>query len=78
MDSLTGYHGLGNTTAGAGDLPHKGRGTAVLQTSPQVFEHNPRREWGDACIAYSRCGQINALYKGRKIPGVRGAKDCFR
>ncbi len=32
----------------------------------------------DACIPYSRCGPINALYKGRKILGVRAAKDRFR
>ncbi len=46
-----------------------GRGAALLQTSSQLLEHflapgNPGREWGDACIAYSRCGRINALYKG--------------
>ncbi len=34
-------------------------------------------EWmrADACIAYSRCGRSNALYRGRKILGVRVAKD---
>ncbi len=32
----------------------------------------------DACMAYSRCGLINALYKGRKVSGIRVKKDRFR
>ncbi len=32
----------------------------------------------DVCAAYSRCVRINALYNGRKMIGVRVAKDRFR
>ncbi len=31
-----------------------------------------------AWIAYSRCGRIKVLYRGRKILGVRAAKDRFK
>ncbi len=31
----------------------------------------------DACIAHSRCGRINDLYKRRTILVVRVAKDRF-
>ncbi len=53
-----------------------GRGATPLQTS---LRGNPGREWEeDACIAYSRCGRINALYNWRKTLGVRAVKDRFR
>ncbi len=60
-----------------------GRGAVPLQTPMQDCEPflapgNPRIEWGDACIANSKCGRINALYKGRKMLGVRVARDRFR
>ncbi len=32
------FNGLGKGAATAGELPHMGRGTNLLQTSPQVFE----------------------------------------
>ncbi len=31
-----------------------------------------------AWIAYSRCGRVKVLYRGRKILGVRAAKDRFK
>ncbi len=45
------FHGLGKKVAAAGGLSHRGRGAALLQTSPQIFEHclapgNPGRGWG--------------------------------
>ncbi len=30
----------------------------------------------ESCIAYSRCGRINTLHKGRKILGLRGRALC--
>ncbi len=47
---------------------HIARVATLLQTSVQVFERllAPGNLGGeDACIAYSRCWRINALYKGR-------------
>ncbi len=48
LDSSTDW---GGRAAAAGGLSHMGRGTALLQTSPQDFERflapgNPGREWG--------------------------------
>ncbi len=45
------FHGLGKRAAADGGLSHRGRGAALLQTSPQIFEHclapgNPGRGWG--------------------------------
>ncbi len=60
-----------------------GRDTALLETSAQFFEHilAPGDSGGEKrrvlLLQASRCVRINALYKGRKVLGVRVAKNRF-
>ncbi len=69
------FLGLGKRAAATVELLHIGRG-ANFWTLSSAWQSRVRMG-EDACIAYSRCGRMNALNRGRKTLGVRVTKDHF-
>ncbi len=47
----------------------------VSRMSSSAWETIEKGEY--ACIVYSKCGRINALYKVRKLLGIKSVKDRF-